>query len=270
MLMQHQEVKMHLNHKLFILLLGFSSMLSDCGPSEYYVPVNNQAGNTQPLSKTLDTVRVLMPINYPELVKKTRSDDKDWLKYDIDARYETSAKQYTEERLQGLGYQVVDAGLHPKNDGHPNVIALVESGEDPSKTHEVVRTWTEPMYTDSMGNPTAWDTKSDSYTMRHIDCKVTLVRPDGKDNPLFKCVTDNNFRTGFCIAPEHPDHYQTIFQGTGSMDTDARDPDYILDHITTAVWNNYPNMMGKHKVFLYSQPQPQIIRVEEDTPKKGS
>lgn len=260
---------MHLNHKLFILLLGFSSMLSACGPGEYYVPVNNQAGNGQPLSKTSDTIRVVMQSNYPELVKKTREHGPDWLSWGKSAMYVMSAKQQTERRLQGLGYQVVDAGLYPKNDGHPNVIALVESGEDPSKTHEVVRTWTEPMYTDSMGNPTAWETKSDSYTMKHIDYKVTLVRPDDKNNPLFVC-NSTPLSTDLCVAPEHPDHYQTIFQGTGSMDTNDNSPPYILDHITTALWNNYPNMMGKHKVFLYSQTQPQIIRVEEDTPQKGS
>ncbi|EUK19425.1 hypothetical protein [Commensalibacter papalotli (ex Servin-Garciduenas et al. 2014)] len=65
----------------------------------------------------------------------------------------------------------------------------------------MIRTWTEPSYTDSMGNPRAWDTKAEPYTMKHIDYKVTLVRPNGKNNPLFKCMTDNNFSTGFCIAP---------------------------------------------------------------------
>ncbi|MGL4686193.1 MAG: hypothetical protein ACRCVY_05500 [Commensalibacter sp.] len=260
---------MHLNHKLFVLLLGFSSMLSACGPNEYYVPVNNQAGNTQPLSKTSDTVRVVVVHNFPELIKKARLKGPDWLIWAKSSNYIMSAKLYTEERLQALGYQVVDVGLHAGGAGHPNVIALVESGEDPSKTHEVVRTWTEPMYTDSMGNPTAWDTKSDSYTMRHVDYKVTLVRPDDKNNPLFVC-NNTPLSTNLCVAPEYPDHYQTIFQGTGSMDTNTKMPAYILDHITTALWNNYPNMMGKHKVFLYSQPQPQIIRVEEDTPQKGS
>lgn len=258
---------MHPKSKL-IILFGLCSVLTACGPNEYYVSVNNQVGNAQPLSKTADTIRVVVPYNFPELVKKNRSDDKDWLKYNIAARYVLSAKQETEERLQTLGYRVVDTGLYPKNDGHPNVIALVESAEDPSKAHNVIRTWTEPSYTDTMGNPTAWDTKAEAYTMKHIDYKVTLVRPSS--NVLLKCVTDKDHITGFCIAPEHPDNYEVIFTGTGSMSTDANSQPYILDHITTAVWHDYPNMMGQYKVFLYSQEQPQVIRVEPDNPKKGS
>lgn len=58
--------------QLFVLI-GFCSVLTACGPNEYYVPVNNQAGNAQPLSKTSDTIRVVMPYNFPELVKKTRA-----------------------------------------------------------------------------------------------------------------------------------------------------------------------------------------------------
>lgn len=54
------------------------------------------------------------------------------------------------------------------------------------------------------------------------------------------------------------------------MSTDANSPSYILDHITTAVWHDYPNMMGQHKVFLYSQPPPEVVRIEPNSPKKGS
>lgn len=254
------------NHNLLILL-GLGSFLSACGPQEYYIPVNNHLGEAQPLSKN-DTIRVIMPHNYPNIIKKARDKGKDWLSWSKFAKYEMSAKTFTEFRLQALGYHVVDMGLNPKNDGKPNVIALVESGEDSSKQHDIVRNWTTPTFTDTMGNPTAWETHADSYTMKHIDYKVKLVRPEGKDNPLFRCITDNGFSTGFCIAPEYSDHYQMIFEGKGSMDTNARMPSYILDHITTAVWHNYPNMMGQNKVFLYSQDQPQVIRVEPDTSKK--
>ncbi|MDI2113860.1 hypothetical protein [Commensalibacter nepenthis] len=259
---------MYLKNKLCILL-GCCSVLTACGPNEYYVPVNNQVGNAQALSKTADTIRIIMPYSFPKLIKKARSDDKDWLKYDRAGRYNLSAKQYTEFRLQTLGYRVVDTGLKPRNDAHPNVIALVESAEDPSKAHNVIRTWTEPSYTDSMGTPTAWDTKAEAYTMKHIDYKVTLVRPNGKNNPLFVC-NNTELSTNLCVAPEHPDNYEVIFTGSGSMSTDANSPSYILDHITTAVWHDYPNMMGQHKVFLYSQPHPEVIRVEPNNPKKGS
>ncbi|OUI78481.1 hypothetical protein HK18_08150 [Commensalibacter intestini] len=254
--------------QLFVLI-GLCLALTACGPNEYYVPVNNQAGNAQSLSKTNDTIRVVMPYNFPELVKKTREQGKDWLTWSRFAKYNMSAKQYTEERLQALGYHVVDIGLHAGGAGHPNVIALVESAEDPSKAHNVIRTWTEPSYTDTMGNPTAWDTKAEAYTMKHIDYKVTLVRPNGANNPLFIC-NNTELSTNLCVAPEHPDNYEFIFTGTGSMSTDARMPSYILDHITTAVWHDYPNMMGQYKVFLYSQPEPQVIRVEPNSPKKGS
>lgn len=180
-----------------------------------------------------------------------------------------SARDETTERLQALGYNVIDTGSKAGGAGHPNVIALVESAEDPSKAHNVVRTWTEPSYTDSMGNPTVWDTKADVYTMKHIDYKVTLVRPNGANNPLFIC-NNTELSTNLCVAPEHPGNYETIFKGTGSMDTNANSPAYILDHITTAVWHDYPNMMGQYKVFLYSQPHPEVIRVEPNLPKKGS
>jgi len=260
---------MYLQNKFFVLL-GLCSGLVACGPQQYYVPVTNQVGNAQPLSKTADTIRIILPHDYPHNIEMARQKGSNWLSWSKFARYEMSAKQQTEDRLQALGYNVVDIGLNPKNDGHPNVIALVESAEDPSKAHNVIRTWTEPSYTDTMGNPTAWDTKAVAYTMKHIDYKVTLVRPNGNNNPLLKCITDNNFSTGFCIAPEHPDNYEVIFTGTGSMSTDANSPSYILDHITTAVWHDYPNMMGQYKVFLYSQPHPEVIRVEPDSPKKGS
>lgn len=255
-------------NQLFVLI-GFCSVLTACGPNEYYVPVNNQAGNAQPLSKTSDTIRVVMPYNFPELVKKTRAQGKNWLSWSKSAQYEMSARDETTERLQALGYNVIDTGSKAGGAGHPNVIALVESAEDPSKAHNVVRTWTEPSYTDSMGNPTVWDTKADVYTMKHIDYKVTLVRPNGANNPLFIC-NNTELSTNLCVAPEHPGNYETIFKGTGSMDTNANSPAYILDHITTAVWHDYPNMMGQYKVFLYSQPHPEVIRVEPNLPKKGS
>ncbi|OUI77970.1 hypothetical protein HK18_00210 [Commensalibacter intestini] len=259
---------MHLRNKL-LTLFGLCSVLTACGPNEYYVPVNNQVGNAQFLSKTSDTVRVVVSNNLPELIKKAREQGKDWLLSYKSAMYILSAREYTEDRLQALGYHVVDTGSKAGGVGHPNVIALVESAEDPSKAHNVIRTWTEPSYTDTMGNPTAWDTKAVAYTMKHIDYKVTLIRPNGKNNPLFIC-NNTELSTNLCIAPEHPDNYEVIFTGTGSMSTDANNAAYILDHITTAVWHDYPNMMGQYQVFLYSQPHPEVIRVEPDSPKKGS
>lgn len=61
---------MHLRNKL-LPLFGLCSVLTACGPNEYYVPVNNQGGDAQPLSKTSDTIRVVVPYSFPELVKKT-------------------------------------------------------------------------------------------------------------------------------------------------------------------------------------------------------
>ncbi|MBI0083843.1 hypothetical protein H3T52_05540, partial [Commensalibacter sp. M0402] len=137
---------------------GLCLLLSACGPRTYYVPVNNRLGTARPLSKTNDVIAVLVPYKIQEMVKKARSDDKDWLTYDEAARYIGMAKIYTEDRLKELGYRVVNDGLDPKNDGHPNVIALVESAADTTKDDTVVRTYQTPLFTDTNGNPELWKT----------------------------------------------------------------------------------------------------------------
>ncbi|MDI2113861.1 hypothetical protein [Commensalibacter nepenthis] len=76
------ENQMYLQNKLLILL-GCCSILSACGPQQYYIPVTNQAGNAQPPSKTSDTIRVLLPYIYQNNIKLARSDDKNWRQYDM-------------------------------------------------------------------------------------------------------------------------------------------------------------------------------------------
>lgn len=246
---------------------GLCLLLSACGPGKYYSPVNNRLGTARPLSKTNDVIAVLVPYKIQEMVKKARSDDKDWLTYNNLAMDIGMAKVYTEDRLKELGYRVVNDGLHPKNDGHPNVIALVEANRDTTKDDTVVRTYQTPLFTDTNGNPELWKTNADVFTYKYVDYKVRLVRPAGRDNELFKCnVTP--LSTDFCIAPEHPSNYETIFEGFGSINTEANNSAYILDHLTAAVWHNYPDMIGQYKVYLINQENPEIVKVEANINKK--
>ena len=236
---------------------GLCLLLSACGPGKYYSPVNNRLGTARPLSKTNDVIAVLVPYKIQEMVKKARSDDKDWSIFYNHTMDIGMAKIYTENRLKELGYRVVNDGLHPKNDGHPNVIALVEANRDTTKDDTVVRTYQTPLFTDTNGNPELWKTNADVFTYKYIDYNVRLVRPAGRDNELFKC-NHNSLSLDFCIAPVHPSNYETIFEGFGSMNTNANNSAYILDHITTAVWYNYPNMIGQYKAWLYTFPDPNV------------
>ena len=81
---------------------GLCLLLSACGPGKYYSPVNNRLGTARPLSKTNDVIAVLVPYKIQEMVKKARSDDKDWLTYNNLAMDIGMAKIYTEDRLKKL------------------------------------------------------------------------------------------------------------------------------------------------------------------------
>lgn len=246
---------------------GLCLLLSACGSGKYYSPVNNRLGTASPLSKTNDVIAVLVPYKIQEMVKKARSDDKDWMNYSDKGLDEGAAKLYTEDRLKELGYRVVNDGLDPKNDGHPNVIALVDTNRDTTKDDTVVRTYQTPLFTDTNGNPELWKTNADVFTYKYVDYKVRLVRPVGRDNELFKC-NHNSLSLDFCLAPEHPSNYETIFEGFGSINTEANNSSYILDHLTAAVWHNYPNMIGQYKVYLINQENPEIVKVEANINKK--
>ena len=246
---------------------GLCLLLSACGSGKYYSPVNNRLGTASPLSKTNDVIAVLVPYKIQEMVKKARSDDKDWMNYSDKGLDEGAAKLYTEDRLKELGYRVVNDGLDPKNDGHPNVIALVDTNRDTTKDDTVVRTYQTPLFTDTNGNPELWKTNADVFTYKYVDYKVRLVRPVGRDNELFKC-NHNSLSLDFCLAPEHPSNYETIFEGFGSINTEANNSSYILDHLTAAVWHNYPNMIGPYKVYLINQENPEIVKVEANINKK--
>lgn len=111
----------------------------------------------------------------------------------------------------------MDTGYYPKNDGHPTVIALVNSAPIEGTTTTETHTWNTPVFTDTMGRTTLSEMQGVTITHRTYYYKVQLVRPEGEDNSLFEC---NSNRLGYCIAPANPSNYKTIFTGYATISTD--------------------------------------------------
>ncbi|CAI3955421.1 hypothetical protein [Commensalibacter papalotli (ex Botero et al. 2024)] len=250
--------------KLHTLLpiLSLCLWLTACGSDVFYIPIDNKLGNAKPLSKTDDTIRVIVPEKITQYVAKARSDDSDWMKNGNAAQYLMSAKQDTEDQFKALGYQLTDTGLHSGGGGHPNVIAMVDSGV--LKTYDKTYTWQVPISTDpTTGQPNMWDTQGQTVTMNLIYYKIKIVRPIGKDNPLFTC-NNSSLSMNFCTySQDNLSTYETIFEGYGTMDTNARSPTYILDHLTSSVLYQYPTLLGKKRVFQISQPFFEVTKVTD-------
>lgn len=124
------------------------------------------------------------------------------------------------------------------------MIALVDSSPIDGSSKTETHTLNAPVFTDDMGRTTLSEMQGVTITHTMYYYKVKLVRPEGKDNHLLKCdVTSEN--TGYCIAPVNPSNYKTIFTGYATLSIDSKSPSMNLDHLTTAVFYNYPNMMGK-------------------------
>ncbi|MDI2111712.1 hypothetical protein [Commensalibacter nepenthis] len=103
-----------------IAVLTLCLGLTACGPDVFYIPIDNKLGSAKPLSKTEDTIRVIVPERITQYVAKARSDDSDWSKATDTALYIGLAKLSTEENLQALGYQLTDTG-RLSGGGHLNL-----------------------------------------------------------------------------------------------------------------------------------------------------
>ncbi len=243
------------------IVLVLCSLLTACGPNVFYIPIDNKLGNAKPLSKTEDTIRVVVSQKLTQYIAKARANGPGWLDEAQKAHYIINGKIDTEEMLQGLGYHVVDVGFDPKNDGHPNAIAMIDS--EVLKTYEKDIIWQTPMSTDpNTGAPTMWQTDGKTVTMHIIYYKVKIVRPIGKDNPLFRC-NSSSLSGNFCVYSDNPSNYETIFEGYGTMDTNAQVSAYILDHLTASVFYQYPNLLGKKRIHQISQPYFTVTKVTD-------
>ena len=258
--------------------------------NKFYIPIWNEKGTAKPLSKTDDVIRVIVSDRLKKYVEKTRSDDPDWLEGSKLGAYIMAAKLNTEDRLQNLGYQLTDT-RYIKNDigkskqikwinnqgniqyamthgGKPTVFALVDSRLVNTYTQRFISN--EPYSSDpSTGATTMWTNHVDEVTMNKVAIGIKLVRPIGKDNPLYQC-NNSSLSADLCIFPDSywldTSHYETIFYGVGTMTTSARDPDYIENHLTSSVLYQYPNLLGKKRVIQISQPFFQVTKVT-DTPQ---
>lgn len=241
--------------------LIFCFGLTACGPDIYYIPIDNKLGNAKPLSKTDDTIRVIVPERLTQYVTKARSNDHDWLKGGNAAYYTIFAKVKTDDVLQAQGYKLVGTGVNGGGAGHPNVIAMVDSGV--LKTYNKTYTWQVPIASDpNTGQPTMWDTKGQTVTMHSIYYKIKIVRPIGKDNPLFTC-NDSSLTAKLCVYFDTPSNYETIFEGYGTMNTNAKDSSYIEDHLASSVLYQYPTLLGKKRVYQINQIYPQVTKVTD-------
>ena len=256
--------------------------------NKFYIPIWNEKGTAKPLSKTDDVIRVVVPERLTKYVEKTRSEDSDWLDGSKLADLIGMAKLDTEERLQDLGYQLTDTGLHSGDSGKPKKIDWIDSqgNERQAMTHggkptvyalvdsRLVNTYTqrfisnEPYSSDpSTGATTMWTSHVDEVTMNKVAIGIKLVRPIGKDNSLYQC-NNSSLSTNFCTFPDSywldTSHYDTIFYGVGTMTTSASDPDYIENHLTSSILYQYPNLLGKKRVIQISQPFFQVTKVTDD------
>ena len=258
--------------------------------NKYYISIWNEKGTAKPLSKTDDVIRVVVPERLTKYVAKTRSEDSDWLDGSKLADYIGMAKLDTEERLQDLGYQLTDTGLHSGDSGKPKKIEWVDSqgNERQAMTHggkptvyalvdsQVLDTYTqrfisnEPYSSDpGTGATTMWTNHVDEVTMNKIVYGIKLVRPIGKDNPLYQC-NNSSLSTNFCTFPEgyweDDTRYKTIFYGVGTTTTNSPDPAHIEHHLVSSVLYQYPNLLGKKRIHQISQPFFQVTKVT-DTPQ---
>ena len=262
--------------------------------NKYYISIWNEKGTAKPLSKTDDVIRVVVPERLTKYVAKTRSEDSDWLDGSKLADYIGMAKLDTEERLQDLGYQLTDTGLHSGDSGKPKKIEWVDSqgNERQAMTHggkptvyamvdsRVLDTYTQrfisevPYSSDpSTGATTMWTNHVDEVTMNEIVYHVKFVRPIGKDNKLLQC-NNSSLSTNFCTFPQsywedsvkNTPYYETIFDGAGVTTTNSPDPAHIEHHLVSSVLYQYPNLLGKKRIHQISQSFFQVTKVT-DTPQ---
>ena len=262
--------------------------------NKYYISIWNEKGTAKPLSKTDDVIRVVVPERLTKYVEKTRSEDSDWLDGSKLADYIALAKLDTEERLQDLGYQLTDTGLHSGDSGKSKKIDWIDSqgNERQAMTHggkptvfalvdsQLLDTYKKELISEvpyssdpSTGATTMWTNHVDEVTMNEIVYHVKFVRPIGKDNKLLQC-NNSSLSTNFCTFPQNywedsvknTPYYETIFDGAGVTTTNSPSPGYIEHHLTSSVLYQYPNLLGKKRIHQISQPFFQVTKVT-DTPQ---
>ena len=60
--------------------MSFCLTLTACDPDVFYIPINNKLDSAKPLSKTDDTIRVIVPEKITQYIAKAHNNDSDWLK----------------------------------------------------------------------------------------------------------------------------------------------------------------------------------------------
>lgn len=234
------------NFKL-ILNLGLCLILVGCAlKSEYYIPVSNQVDNTYSLSKS-DIIRVIITNNYLNIPSHPKSGWRNW-------GYFLAAKIETEKKLQSLGYNVINTGINSENDGHPTIIALVDSSKIEKSERTQNYTGISPVYTSDTELKTSPKLQGRNITLKTYYYKVTIVRPENQDNPLFQCLNSQDSNK-VCIAPSNFNNYKTIFSGYSTVSTDQRIPKETLQRLISSIFYNYPNISGKKWVYFnYNKP----------------
>lgn len=260
-----------MNKQIFKILSGIclGLMVSGCAiyNSEYYIPVDTQIKDAKSLSKD-DVIRVVIPHSFPVYYINAHRDDdsKNGWKWTDLAMYNIEAKHETEKRLQNLGFNVINTGYHSRGDGHPTVIALVDSapieGSETTETH----TWDTPVFTDDMGRTTLSEKQGITITHKTYYYKAKLVRPEGKYNSLFECNSSIE-SLDYCIAPENPKNYKTIFSSYATISTNNMVSGINVAHLTIAIFYNYPNMIGKKWVYFTNTGYTPIYVTDPNSPK---
>lgn len=229
--------------RLIIIGLGICFLLNGC-VKPYRVTVDNQKGGAEALSKN-DIIQVELPHYFSNYFSDGYSNRFAW--------GDISRKQ-TEQKLKQLGFSVINTEDNTtKSNVTPTVVALVEAVEiKGSKKIVTPFMISKVAYSYDPLNP-PYDATWVDRVSRDTFLKITLIRPQGKNNPLSYCDDSaskelRDFR--FCLSPENFQNYTTIFSGYAKISANSSSIYENSNRLIESIFYNYPNMIGKKWVYF--------------------
>lgn len=148
-----------------------------------------------------------------------------------------------------------------QQDSKPTVIALIDGYILPHSIQNKTYMWEAPAVTDMMGNAIATQTEAKVMTYMTYIYTIKLIRIKDKNDPLLNC--NNSTQTiGLCLAPNIITNNSIIFESNGSFRTFKNDKINPFTVINKAIFYNYPQMLGKKRIF-FSSTQNHVANIEK-------
>lgn len=244
--------------RLILVGLGICFLLDGC-VKPLYVVVDNQKGKADPLLKD-DIIQVELPHYFSNYFSDGYSNRFAW--------GDISRKQ-TEIKLKQLGFNVINTeDSTAKSNVTPTVIALIEAMEIKGSKKVVTPFMISNVaYSYDPSNP-PYDATWVDRVSRDTFLKITLIRPQGKNNPLLSCDDSaskelRDFR--FCLSPEIFQNYTTIFSGYAKISANYSSIYENSTRLIESIFYHYPNMMSKKWVYFQSQGRDPLYATEPNT-----